>query len=40
MTPHSVHLSSLHPSYRQCIFHTTDGSPLFITGQGTLSSDF
>jgi hypothetical protein len=39
MVPHSSHLSSLRPSYRQCIIHTTDGSPLSVTGQGTLSSD-
>jgi hypothetical protein len=38
MTPHSAHLSSLHPSYRHCIVHTADGS-LFVAGQGTLSSD-
>jgi hypothetical protein len=38
MTPRSAHLSSLHPSYRHCIVHTTDGSPLSIAGQGTLSS--
>jgi hypothetical protein len=39
MTPHSTHLSSLRPSYRHCIIHTTDGSPLSVVGQGTLSSD-
>jgi hypothetical protein len=40
MTPHSAHLSSLHPSYRHCIVHAVDGSPLSVAGQGTLSSDF
>jgi hypothetical protein len=39
MTPHSAHLSSLRPSYRHCIVHTADGSPLFVAGQGILSSD-
>jgi hypothetical protein len=39
MTPHFAHLSSLCPSYRHCIVHTTDGSPLSIAGQSTLSSD-
>jgi hypothetical protein len=39
MTPHSAHLSSLHPSYRHCIVYTADGSPLSTAGQGTLSSD-
>jgi hypothetical protein len=39
MTPHSAHLSSLHPSYHHCIIHTTDGSPLSVARQGTLSSD-
>ena len=39
MTPHSAHLSSLHPSYRHCIVHTADGSPLSVAGQGTLSSN-
>jgi hypothetical protein len=39
MTPHSTHLSSLYPSYRHCIAHTADGSPLSIARQGTLSSD-
>jgi hypothetical protein len=38
MTPHSGHLSSLHPSYRHCIVHTVDGSPLSVAGQGTLFS--
>jgi hypothetical protein len=28
MTPHSAHLSSLQPSSRHCIVHTTNGSPL------------
>jgi hypothetical protein len=40
MTPHSAHLSSLRPSYHHCIVHTTDGSPLSVAGQCTLSSDF
>jgi hypothetical protein len=39
MTPHSAHLSSLRPSSCHCIVHTVDGSPLFVAGQGTLSSD-
>jgi hypothetical protein len=39
MTPHSAHLSSLRPFSHHCIIHTVDGSPLSITGQGTLSSD-
>jgi hypothetical protein len=39
MTHHSAHLSSLQPSYRHCIVHTADGSPLSVAGQGTLSSD-
>jgi hypothetical protein len=39
MTPHSTHLSALHPSYRHCTVHTTDGSPLSIAGQGMLCSD-
>jgi hypothetical protein len=39
MTHHSAHLSSLRPSSRHCIVHTADGSPLFVAGQGTLSSD-
>jgi hypothetical protein len=39
MTPHSAHPSSLHPSYRHCIVHTTDGSPLSVARHGTLSSD-
>jgi hypothetical protein len=39
MTPHSAHLSSLQPSSHHCIVHTTDGSPLSVAGQGTLSSD-
>jgi hypothetical protein len=39
MTPHSVHLSSLWPSYRHCIVHTVDGSLLSVAGQDTLSSD-
>jgi hypothetical protein len=38
MTPHSTHLSSLRPS-RHCIVHTTDGSPLSVARQETLSSD-
>jgi hypothetical protein len=38
MTPHSAHLSSLHPSYQHCIVHTADESPLSIAGQGTLCS--
>jgi hypothetical protein len=38
MTPHSAHLSSLR-SYRHCIVHTADRSPLSVAGQGTLSSD-
>jgi hypothetical protein len=32
MTPYSAHLSSLRPSYRHCIVHTTDGSPLSVVG--------
>jgi hypothetical protein len=32
MTPYSVHLSSLHPSYYHCIIHTADGSPLSVAG--------
>jgi hypothetical protein len=39
MTPHSAHLFTLRPSYCHCTVHTTDGSPLSITGQGTLYSD-
>jgi hypothetical protein len=39
MTPHFAHLSSLHLSYRHCIVHTADVSPLSITRQLTLSSD-
>jgi hypothetical protein len=39
MTHHSAHLSSLRPSSHHCIVHTTDGSPLSIVGQGTLSFD-
>jgi hypothetical protein len=39
MTPHSAHLSSLHPSSRHCIVHTADRSPLSVARQGTLSSD-
>jgi hypothetical protein len=39
ITPHSTHLSSLHSSYRHCIVHTADGSPLSVAGRGTLSSD-
>jgi hypothetical protein len=39
MTPHSTHLSALHPSYRHCTVHTADGSPLSVAGQGTLCSD-
>jgi hypothetical protein len=39
MTPHSPHLSSLRPSSHHCIVHTIDGSPLYVAGQGTLSSD-
>jgi hypothetical protein len=39
MTHHYAHLSSLRPSSRHCIVHTADGSPLFVAGQGTLSSD-
>jgi hypothetical protein len=35
MIPHSAH----HSSYRHCIIHTIDGSPLFVARQGTLSSD-
>jgi hypothetical protein len=38
MTPHSAYLS-LRPSYRYCTVHITDGSPLSISRQGTLSSD-
>jgi hypothetical protein len=32
MTPHSAHLSFLYPSYRHCIVHTADGSPLSVAG--------
>jgi hypothetical protein len=32
MTPHSAHLSALHPSYRHCTVHTADGSPLSVVG--------
>jgi hypothetical protein len=39
MTPHSAHLSSLRPSSRYCIVHTTDGSLLSVAGHGTLSCD-
>jgi hypothetical protein len=39
MTPHSAHLSSLHPSYCHCIVHIVDGSPLSVAGQGTLFFD-
>jgi hypothetical protein len=39
MTPHSTHLSALRPSYRHCIVHTADGSPLSVVGHGTLCSD-
>jgi hypothetical protein len=39
MTHHSAHLSSLRPSFHHCIVHTADGSPLFVAGHDTLSSD-
>jgi hypothetical protein len=39
MTPHSVHPSSMCPSYCHLAVHTVDGSPLSIAGQGTLCSD-
>jgi hypothetical protein len=39
MTPHSAHLSFMHPSYRHLTVQTTDDSPLSVTGQGTLCSD-
>jgi hypothetical protein len=39
MTPHSAHLSSLHPSYRHCIVHTANGSPLYVTRHSTLNSN-
>jgi hypothetical protein len=39
MTPHSVHLSSIHSSYRHLTVQTTDGSPLSVAIHGTLSSD-
>jgi hypothetical protein len=39
MTPHSAHISSLRPSYRHCIVHIADGSPLSVAGQCTLFSD-
>jgi hypothetical protein len=39
VTPHSAHLSSLHPSYQYCNIPTTDVSPLFVAGQDTLSSN-
>jgi hypothetical protein len=31
MTHHSAHISSLHLSYRHCIVHIADGSPLSVT---------
>jgi hypothetical protein len=39
MTPHSTHLSYLHPSYRYCTVHIADGSPVSVVGQGTLCSN-
>jgi hypothetical protein len=39
MTPHSTHLSALRP-YRHFTVHTVDGSPLSVTRQGMLCSDF
>jgi hypothetical protein len=39
ITPHFAHISSLHSSYRHCIVHTVDRSPLSVAGQGTLFSD-
>jgi hypothetical protein len=39
MTPHSAHLFALRPFDRRCTIHTTDGSPLSVAGQGTLSSN-
>jgi hypothetical protein len=39
MTPHSTHLSTLHPFYQHCTIHTVDGSPLSVAGQSTLCSD-
>jgi hypothetical protein len=38
MTPHSTHLSSLHP-YRHCTIHITDGSSLSVARHGTLCSN-
>jgi hypothetical protein len=39
MTPHSAQLPSLRASYQHCTIHTADGSPIFVAGHGTLSSD-
>jgi hypothetical protein len=39
MTPHSSHLSALHPSYHHCTVHIIDGSPLSVAGQGMLCSN-
>jgi hypothetical protein len=39
MTPHSTHLSALHPSCCHCTIHTVDGSPLSVAEQGMLYSD-
>jgi hypothetical protein len=39
MTPHSTHLSALHPSCCHCTIHTVDGSPLSVAEQGMLCSD-
>jgi hypothetical protein len=39
MTPHSTHLSALHPSYHHCTVHTTDGSSLSVARHGVLCSD-
>jgi hypothetical protein len=39
MTPHSTHLFALRP-YRHFTVHTVDGSPLSVTRQGMLCSDF
>lgn len=39
MTPYCTYLSSMSPSSRSLIVHTSDGSPLPVVGRGTLSSD-
>jgi hypothetical protein len=40
MTHHSVHLSSMRPSYRHLTIQTVDGSPLSIARQDTLCYDY